>query len=92
MALLGEDLGDLTELIYQAVHAAGAGAYYPPHIEGDILVIPLYGGAFLRVPLPRRSMSPPPENTLPVSPIEEKAETSKPIKSRTPRDRGRRKA
>jgi len=75
MALLGDDIDpDLTEIIYQAVHAAGAGAYYPPHIEGDILVIPLYGGAFLRVPLPgRRSpdrpMSPPPQNTLPVAPV-----------------------
>lgn len=68
MALLGDDMSpDLTELIYQAVHAAGAGAYYAPYIQGDILVIPLYGGAILRVPLPRRAI-PPPENTLPVTP------------------------
>jgi hypothetical protein len=70
MALLGEDADtDLTELIYQAVHAAGAGAYYPPYVEGDTLVIPLYGGAILRVPLPARPMSPPPQNTLPVAPV-----------------------
>jgi hypothetical protein len=78
MALLGEDADtDLTELIYQAVHAAGAGAYYPPYVEGDTLVIPLYGGATLRVPLPNRQpTSPPPENTLPVAP-ETKTETGK---------------
>jgi len=85
MSLLGDDIDpDLTEIIYQAVHAAGAGAYYAPYIQGDILVIPLYGGATLRVPLPGRAIpgtplrgvSPPPENTLPVAP-ETKTETGK---------------